>query len=177
MGKPTFQSDEDQIERVVHKRNIVCCRRLLRALQVNHGDAAEVLEVEPEPEPECPAPKLLLPISNAVFRDASNFADEISRGFSEVIRVLRAVSAHTGVSISDMRSERREQRVVRPRQYVYYLSRKLTASSMPAIGRQLSKDHTSVLSGIRKMEKLRLTNPKIESDLQIIATSLGGSLA
>lgn len=171
MGRPTFASDDDQLERVIHQRNVLCSFHLLEALHQHHGDP---MEAAPLVEPE---PKQLPPIPNEVFREAASFSEEITRGFSDVIRVLKAVSTHTGVPISEMRSERREQRIVKPRQYVYYLSKKLTTASMPAIGRQLRKDHTSVLSGIRKIEKLRRTDAKIEADLQAVAASLGGSLA
>lgn len=134
---------------------------------------AESVVVEPIAVPL----KILPPIPNEVFREAAAFSEEISRGFSDVIRVLRAVSVHTGVSITDLRSARRDRLIVRPRQYVYYLGKKLTTSSLPAIGRQLGgKDHTTVLAGIHRIELLRQTDAKIEADLQAIAASLGGTL-
>lgn len=176
MSRAFLSSEVDELEITVRKQNAIRSELFLRALRSNH----EPFDAEVEPEPvEVPVePEPLLPISNEVFSDASDFAEEISRGFSPVIRVLRAVSAHTGVPVWEIRSERRTQRVVRPRQYVYYLSRKLTVASSPAIARQLGgRDHTCVLAGIRRIDQLRRIDPKIESDLQEIATSLGGSLA
>lgn len=161
VGRLSLTSEVDDVERINRRRNEICSELLLRALRFSRGEAP----LEPEPAPE--------PISRP-----PNFTEEVGRGFSEVIRVLRAVSAYTGVPISEIKSERREHRVLRPRQYTYYLSKKLTVSSLPAIGRQLGdKDHTCVIAGVRRMEQLRKTDPKIESDLQAIAASLGGSLA
>ena len=89
-----------------------------------------------------------------------------------------ACAKHYRVQRSDILSERRTADIVRPRQVGYYLSKMLTLRSLPEIGRRFGgRDHTSALSGIRKIERLRKVDAALELDLQTIALALGGSLA
>jgi chromosomal replication initiation ATPase DnaA len=89
-----------------------------------------------------------------------------------------AVAKHFKVTRADILCARRTVVVVRPRQVGYYLSQVLTLRSLPEIGRMFGgRDHTSALSGIRKIERLRKTDPQLEADLHAIAVSLGGSVA
>lgn len=64
-------------------------------------------------------------------------------------QVLETVSFVTGVSIKDMRSGRRMASFVRARMIYYDLARRHTAKSLPHIGKFVSKDHSTVLHGIR----------------------------
>jgi chromosomal replication initiator protein len=87
-----------------------------------------------------------------------------------------ACARYYGVSLADMLSARRTAVVVLPRQVAYYLAKMLTAKSLPEIGRRFGgRDHTTALSGIRKIERLRKTNPQLEHEMKTIAKSLGGS--
>lgn len=95
----------------------------------------------------------------------------------KIANVQRAVAKYFGVTFYDLISARRTVDIVRPRQIGYYLAQKLTLRSLPEIGRRFGgRDHTSVLSGIRKIERLRSCDPTLEADLQAIAASVGGSL-
>ncbi|MEN6302287.1 MAG: helix-turn-helix domain-containing protein [Armatimonadia bacterium] len=61
-----------------------------------------------------------------------------------------------GVSITDLRSERRHAKSVRARQIYFFVARKLTPRSLPAIGREAGdRDHSTVLHGVRKVEAKR----------------------
>ncbi len=89
-----------------------------------------------------------------------------------------AIARYYGVTRADLISARRTAMIVRPRQVGYYLSKMLTPKSLPEIGRRFGgRDHTSALSGIRKIERLRKVDTKLESDLQHLAAGLGGVLA
>lgn len=91
--------------------------------------------------------------------------------------IVIAVCNHFNVSRMDICSQRRTARVVLPRQIIYYLSRTLTKRTLPEIGRRLgNRDHTSVLFGYRKIDKLRRSDPKLDADLCALAASLGGNL-
>lgn len=69
--------------------------------------------------------------------------------------ILREVAQQYGVSIEDIISRRRDQKVVRPRQIIMYRLCKETDWSLPQIGRFLGdRDHTTVLNGRRKIERL-----------------------
>lgn len=74
--------------------------------------------------------------------------------------ILRLVSQHTGVSIRDLKSDRRTSDVVRPRQIAFWLMRQCTGLSLPVIGRKFGdRDHTTILHGIRVIDALRETRP------------------
>jgi chromosomal replication initiator protein len=69
--------------------------------------------------------------------------------------ILREVAQQYGVSVEDIISARRHQKVVRPRQIVMYRLCYETDWSLPRIGRLLGdRDHTTVLNGRRKIERL-----------------------
>jgi hypothetical protein len=88
------------------------------------------------------------------------------------------VARHYGVTRSDMLSARRTTNVMRPRQVGYYLSKKLTVNSLPQIGRRFGdRDHTSILSGIRKIERLLKEDAfQLAQDIQTITQTLSVSL-
>jgi chromosomal replication initiator protein len=62
-----------------------------------------------------------------------------------------------------MTSARRGREVARPRQVAMYLSKQLTPKSLPDIGRRFGgRDHTTVIHGIRQVERLRETDCDID---------------
>jgi chromosomal replication initiator protein len=70
---------------------------------------------------------------------------------------IQAIVAEAfGVSVADIRSPRRSQQYVRPRQIAMYLARELTDASLPRIGDGFCRDHTTVLYAIRRVtERIR----------------------
>ena len=66
----------------------------------------------------------------------------------EIIKIVREFY---GVSHEDMTSARRMGNVVKHRQVGMYLSHELTSKTLPEIGHQFGKDHTTALWGIRKI--------------------------
>jgi len=82
-----------------------------------------------------------------------------------VEEILKRVSSHFNIKISDIKSPKRLKAVVLPRQIAMYLSRQLTSSSYPEIGERFGgKDHSTIIHAIRKIEKL------IEEDFQLSST-------
>jgi len=81
--------------------------------------------------------------------------------------IIKTVSRHFGVSKPDILSERRHRSVVWPRQIGMYLSKQLTARSLPEIGRRFgNRDHTTVLHAIRKIDKELEANPRLRDELE-----------
>lgn len=96
-------------------------------------------------------------------------------GRPRIADIIAATAEHFGVLRADILSARRTANLARPRQVVYYLAKKLTLKSLPEIGRHVGKrDHTSALHGIRKIERLRQTDAKLDADLATIAARFGG---
>ena len=90
-------------------------------------------------------------------------------------KIVRFVSVQENVPIIDLLSARRTQTVVRPRQIVHYLARKLTLKSLPEIGRHCGgRDHTTCLHSIRKIEFLRSCDPILDEKLNRYTEMLRG---
>jgi len=69
--------------------------------------------------------------------------------------VQREVATYFSVKLADLKGPKRHRAVAHPRAIAMYLSRKLTAMSYPEIGSRFGgKDHSTVISAVRKIEKL-----------------------
>ncbi|MFO7572494.1 MAG: chromosomal replication initiator protein DnaA [Gaiellaceae bacterium] len=70
-------------------------------------------------------------------------------------RIQQLVSDRFGVTVDELVSPRRSQAVAYPRQVAMYLSRELTDSSLPKIGREFGgRDHTTVIHANSKITRL-----------------------
>ncbi len=88
-------------------------------------------------------------------RDWLRVASE-GQGSLSMRQIMLVVSAITGISPNDLRSPRRNARVVRARFMHFWSCRKFTSYSLPQIGHYTGrKDHSSVLHGVRKVAERR----------------------
>ena len=72
-----------------------------------------------------------------------------------IARIQEAVTQRFGVTHDELVSPRRSQAVAYPRQVAMYLSRELTDSSLPKIGKQFGgRDHTTVIHATSKIARL-----------------------
>jgi chromosomal replication initiator protein len=72
-----------------------------------------------------------------------------------ISRIQETVSQRFGVTLDELVSPRRSQAVAYPRQVAMYLSRELTDSSLPKIGREFGgRDHTTVIHAKDKITRL-----------------------
>jgi chromosomal replication initiation ATPase DnaA len=80
--------------------------------------------------------------------------------------IMRVVCRHYGVTRNEIICQRRHQSIVTPRQVVMYIAKKITTRSFPEIGRRLgNRDHTTVMSGCRKIERLRAMDPILDATI------------
>jgi chromosomal replication initiator protein len=87
--------------------------------------------------------------------------------------IQKRVSEHFNVRVTDMHSARRARAVARPRQVAMYLSKQLTARSLPEIGRKFGgRDHTTVMHAVRKIEELKSTDPGFAEDVELLRRML-----
>jgi len=69
--------------------------------------------------------------------------------------IQETVSDRFGLTLEQLCSEKRSQSIVYPRQLAMYLSRELTDSSLPKIGKEFGgRDHTTVIHATSKITKL-----------------------
>jgi chromosomal replication initiator protein len=70
-------------------------------------------------------------------------------------RIQQTVSERFGISRDELCGDKRSQNIVYPRQVAMYLSRELTDSSLPKIGREFGgRDHTTVIHATSKIARL-----------------------
>jgi chromosomal replication initiator protein len=70
-------------------------------------------------------------------------------------RIQETVSQRFGLSLDELVGDKRSQNIVYPRQVAMYLSRELTDSSLPKIGKQFGgRDHTTVIHATSKIARM-----------------------
>ncbi|XIF19361.1 MAG: chromosomal replication initiator protein DnaA [Acetilactobacillus jinshanensis] len=78
--------------------------------------------------------------------------------------IQKKVSSYFNVSIRDIKGKKRVKTIVIPRQIAMYLSREITKTSLPKIGKAFGgKDHTTVIHAYDKIKKNLKTNPDIQN--------------
>jgi chromosomal replication initiator protein len=89
--------------------------------------------------------------------------------------IQKATAEHFRLKQSDLLCERRTRALARPRQAAMWLAKQLTTRSLPDIGRRFGgRDHTTVLHAVRRIEELRLVDPQLTQDLEILMRKLRG---
>ncbi|NKB49183.1 MAG: chromosomal replication initiator protein DnaA [Alphaproteobacteria bacterium] len=87
--------------------------------------------------------------------------------------IQKRVAEHFNIRLADMHSARRARAVARPRQVAMYLSKQLTARSLPEIGRKFGgRDHTTVMHAVKKVEELRATDNSFNEDVELLKRML-----
>ena len=90
-----------------------------------------------------------------------------------VEEIIKRVSIHFNMKISDMKSAKRLKAVVLPRQIAMYLARQLTSSSYPEIGDRFGgKDHSTIIHAIRKIDKLMVEDFQLRSTIENLRKEL-----
>jgi chromosomal replication initiator protein len=83
--------------------------------------------------------------------------------------ILKVVGRHFNVGRTDLLSPRRARSVVVPRQIGMYLAKKMTARSLPEIGRRFGgRDHSTVLHAVRKIEEQVKTDEKLAREVALL---------
>ncbi|QDE65519.1 MULTISPECIES: chromosomal replication initiator protein DnaA [Myxococcus] len=91
----------------------------------------------------------------------------------DVESIQREVARFYKVTVESLKEDRRHKALAHARQVAMYLSRKLTKSSFPEIAARFSKDHSTVISAVRKVEGLRMTDATVQRELAELELKLG----
>ena len=77
------------------------------------------------------------------------------RAAVSIDRIQGLVCERFSVTLGELTGDRRSQNIVYPRQVAMYLSRELTDSSLPKIGKEFGgRDHTTVIHATSKIARL-----------------------
>jgi len=82
-----------------------------------------------------------------------------------VERILLKVSRKYGIPIEDIKSRKRTKEVAAARHITIFLIRKLTDMSLPAIGKYMGRDHTTILSSLDTIESELKTNATLDLEI------------
>ncbi|MGE0171647.1 MAG: chromosomal replication initiator protein DnaA [Oligoflexales bacterium] len=81
--------------------------------------------------------------------------------------IQKAVADHFKVKIADLKSKKRQRAYALPRQIAMFISRTKTNASFPEIGIKFGgKDHTTVMHAVRKIEKDKIKDLELKSNLE-----------
>ncbi len=123
---------------------------------LNHVHAKAVLE-------KC---EVDLPLAEVILRDLIT-PDAEKTVTSEMI--IGATAEHFHLSLQEIRSSKRDKKYVYPRMIAMYLCRDMTEDALTTIANLLNKkDHTTVMSACRKIEKDIATNPQTRNTVEAI---------
>ena len=90
-----------------------------------------------------------LPLAEEVLRDIIDHSDKVIT----IEMIQKLVAGHYHLKVADLKSRNNSKAVTLPRQIAMYLSKSLTGSSLPEIGRNFGgKHHSTVIHSIRKID-------------------------
>jgi chromosomal replication initiator protein len=91
----------------------------------------------------------------------------------DIDHIQRETARYYKVAVEELRADRRTKQLSHARQVAMYLARKLTRSSFPEIAARFNKDHSTVISSVRKVERQREVDASIRKELDELESKLG----
>lgn len=80
-------------------------------------------------------------------------------------KIIAGVANKYGVSADDLKGKKRSQDIAEPRHIAIYIMRRMTEMSLPQIGREFSRDHTTIMSSIAKIDERIKNNSVFEIEI------------
>ena len=101
------------------------------------------------------------PIDLALLRECLGDLFVVKRGEPSIEDIMGVVTNEFGVKLADLQSRRRTAAIAFPRQIGMFLARRITRMSLEEIGGYFGgRDHSTVLYGVQKIEKLAKEDPQ-----------------
>ena len=83
--------------------------------------------------------------------------------------IISVVAEHYGVTPADLSGNKRNSKIVMPRQVSMYLCREIISTPLKNIGKALgNRDHTTVMHGIEKIENELQTDDNLKNTIDIL---------
>ena len=90
-----------------------------------------------------------------------------------VDKIQNTVSNFFNIALSEMLSQRRSRPLARPRQIAMFLAKKMTARSLPEIGRRFAnRDHTTVIHAVKTITRLSEQDDEMKKNISQIKSLL-----
>lgn len=88
----------------------------------------------------------------------------------KILEIQKRTAEICGIRVEDLLSERRHPSYVRARHIAMYAARLMTPKSLPAIGLCFDRDHTTVMYGIKKIDRNINTDPDLYRDVRAVCS-------
>jgi chromosomal replication initiator protein len=82
-----------------------------------------------------------------------------------VERILDKVSRKYNIPVDDIKSRKRTKEIAAARHVTIYIIRRLTDMSLPAIGKYMGRDHTTILFSLDTIESELKTSATLELEI------------
>jgi chromosomal replication initiator protein len=110
-------------------------------------------------------------------KSAESAIRELSRAHDpkhiKIEDIQNLVANRYSMTRTELLSSLKTARLVKPRQVAMYLSKALTPSSLPEIGRRFGgRDHTTVLHAVRKIEGLVHVDSALSDEIELLKRAL-----
>lgn len=93
----------------------------------------------------------------------------------DIPTIQEKVARYFSISLSDLKTNKRQKNIVTPRQIAMFLSRELTNYSLPEIGQFFNgKDHTTILYSYNKIKKDISVNKTLKNQVNRIIQEIKG---
>jgi len=89
-----------------------------------------------------------------------------------VEEIQKVVSDYYDIRMGDMTSNRRPQSIAFPRQVAMYLSREMTAQSLPTIGQAFAKNHATVMYACKTVGEKLKTDQSLRQSMMVLQQRL-----
>jgi chromosomal replication initiator protein len=90
-----------------------------------------------------------------------------------VEKIQRLICHRFKIKPSQLKSKNNSPKISFPRQIAMYLSKEMTKSSLPEIGKKFGgKHHTTVIHSIRKIEKMRDEDPEFNKEINSLISCM-----
>ena len=87
--------------------------------------------------------------------------------------IINAVAKYYKISLTDIASKKRTQKLVIGRQIIAYLAKEMTTESLKIIGEKIGdRDHSTILYYLKKLDICTKKNGKLVSDIDSIKSSI-----
>lgn len=91
----------------------------------------------------------------------------------QVVDALEVVSAHWGIPVTELCSQKRTKRVAWPRHVAVYLSKLNSEYTLAEIGRAIGgRDHSTVLHAFNHVRKRMMEAPEVAQEVKLLETLL-----
>ncbi len=102
-------------------------------------------------------------------KQLSDSISQANDGTITIDIIQKVVANHYNISLSDIKSTKRNKKIVIPRQIAIFISRKLTEYSYPEIGEEFGgQHHTSIMYSFEKVEDWLKTDSNLNSTVELL---------